>query len=169
MDEKVQSQAEETPTQVMTINRIFDTTPERLWAAWTDPELFKRWWGGKDFTCPACKIDLRVGGKYIACMRSPDGQDIWSGGVFREIIPTSRLVFTDMFTDPEGNLIPASQYGMGADWPDVLLITLNFSEPEPGKTLLTLRHEGMPEGQDQDLTSEGWRQSFDKLAKLMQE
>ena len=169
MDEKTQSQVQATSTPVLTIERIFNTSAERLWQAWTEPERVKRWWGPKGFTCPVCEIDLRVGGVAFSCMRSPEGQDMmWSGGVFREIIPTSRLVFTDMFTDPEGNLIPASQYGM-TDWPDVLLVTLTFSEPEPGKTLLTLRHEGMPEGQNRDLTSEGWRQSFDKLAKLVQE
>ena len=169
MDEKAQSQAQVTTTPVLTIERIFNTSAERLWQAWTEPELFMRWWGPKDYTCPVCKIDLRVGGKYIASMRSPEGQDMmWSGGVYREITPTSRLVFTDMFTDPEGNLIPASQYGK-TDWPEVLLVTLTFSELEPGKTLHTLRHEGMPEGQNRDLTSEGWRQSFDKLAKLLQE
>ena len=165
MTDRNPSRSEESTQQALVIERVFEATPARVWQAWTDPELFKRWWGPKDYTCPVCKIDLRVGGKYIASMRAPNGQDLmWSGGVFREITPTSRLVFTDMFTDPEGNLIPASQYGMSADWPDVLLVTLTFSELEPGKTLFTLRHEGMPEGQDRELSAEGWRQSFEKLA-----
>ncbi|HYT42292.1 MAG TPA: SRPBCC domain-containing protein, partial [Methylomirabilota bacterium] len=47
------------------ITRIFDTSRERVWKAWTEPELMKRWWGPTGFTTPYCEIDLRVGGKFL--------------------------------------------------------------------------------------------------------
>jgi uncharacterized protein YndB with AHSA1/START domain len=51
-----------------------------------------RWWGPKNFTLPACKIDFRIGGKYLACMRSKESQEFWSTGTYKEIVPLERLV-----------------------------------------------------------------------------
>ena len=64
-----------------------------------------RWWGPKDFTSPACAIDLCVGGKYLACMRSPEGRDYWSTGVYRAIVPKEKIVYTDNFADAKGNVV----------------------------------------------------------------
>jgi uncharacterized protein YndB with AHSA1/START domain len=44
-----------------------------------------RWWGPRVYTSPSCRIDLRVGGRYLVCMRSPQGEDYWSTGAYREI------------------------------------------------------------------------------------
>lgn len=55
------------------ITRVFDATREELWTAWTDPELVKLWCGPKGFTSPFRKMELRVGGKFPNCMRSPEG------------------------------------------------------------------------------------------------
>ena len=150
--------------QVLVIERVFDAPRELVWRAWTEPEHFMRWWGPKDFTSPACKIDLRVGGTYLACMRSPEGQDFWSTGTYREIVVPERIVYTDTFADAEGNVVPATQYGMSADIPLELLVTVTL-EPYEGKTRLTLRHAGLPAGEMSDLTSAGWNESFDKLAE----
>lgn len=51
--------------QPITISRVFDAPREKVWKAWTDPELIKKWWGPKDFTAPRIEIDFRVGGKYL--------------------------------------------------------------------------------------------------------
>lgn len=57
------------------ISRIFNAPVELVWKAWTDSEVFKHWWGPKDFTTPVIKIDLSVGGEYFNCMRSPEGKN----------------------------------------------------------------------------------------------
>ncbi|HUI73255.1 MAG TPA: SRPBCC domain-containing protein, partial [Spirochaetia bacterium] len=72
--------------QNLVITRIFDAPRELVWKAWTDPRFVMQWWGPKGFTSPSCKIDLRVGGRYLFCMRAPDGQEFWSGGEYVEII-----------------------------------------------------------------------------------
>ena len=149
----------------LTITRVFDAPRELVWKAWTEPERVKRWWGPKGFTSPVIKIDLRVGGEYLSCMRSPEGQDFWSKGIFREIVAPERLVMTDSFADKEGNTVPASYYGMSGDWPLEMLVIVTFEEQE-GKTKLTLKHSGI-EGisdTDRDNMEQGWSQSFDKLA-----
>ncbi|NWJ48327.1 MAG: SRPBCC domain-containing protein [Chloroflexi bacterium] len=149
--------------QEIVITRIFDAPRELVFKAWTDPNLMMQWWGPKGFIAPVCKIDLRVGGSYHCCMRGPDGKDYWSTGVYREIVPPSRLVCTDNFADEKGNVVPASYYGMPGDWPQEFLVTATFEEFE-GKTKLTLRHSGIPAGEMREMTEAGWNESFDKLA-----
>jgi uncharacterized protein YndB with AHSA1/START domain len=158
---------EEPAGQELVIERIFDAPRELVWRAWTDPERMKRWWGPKDFTAPHITIDLRVGGKYVFCMRGPDGNDFWSTGVYREIVPMERIVCTDCFADEKGIAVPATHYGMSADIPLEMLVTVTFEEYEGGKTKMTLTHVGLPEGEMKDMTGAGWNESFDKLAESL--
>jgi uncharacterized protein YndB with AHSA1/START domain len=153
--------------RALVIERVFDAPRELVWKAWTDPEMFKRWWGPKDFTVPHCTIDLRVGGKYLYCMRGPDGQDTWATGVYREIVPPERLVKTDSFADAQGNVVPATHYGMGADFPLEMQVTVTFEEYQGNKTKMTLRHVGLPVGEMSEQTGAGWNESFDKLVEAL--
>jgi len=150
------------------ITRTFDAPPGLVWKAWTDPALMGRWWGPKGFTAPVIKIDLRVGGKYLYCMRSAEGQDIWSTGVFREIVPYRKIVATDSFADEKGNVVMASHYGMTGEWPAELIATETFEEVK-GKTRLSLRHEGFPSAGIREMAREGWSESFDKLDIVLME
>jgi uncharacterized protein YndB with AHSA1/START domain len=150
----------------LVITRIFDAPREVVWKAWTDPEHIKRWWGPKNFTAPFIKSDFRVGGKYLYCMRSAEGKDYWSTGVYREIDPLKRIVVTDSFADKEGNVVTASEYGMEGDWPLELLVTVTF-EDHDGKTRFTLRHAGIPGGEIFKMTNEGWNESLDKFANSL--
>ncbi len=153
--------------QEIVLLRTFDAPRELMWKAWTDSERLKRWWGPKGFTAPVFKIDLRVGGEYLNCMRSPDGKDFWSKGVYREIIAPERLVMTDSFADEKGNTVPASYYGMNKDFPLEMLITVILEEQD-GKTKLTLRHLGLPSGEDSEGAKQGWSESYDKLAEYLE-
>lgn len=152
--------------QELVITRVFDAPRELVWKAWTEPDRLMQWWGPKGFTAPVCQIDLRVRGKYLNCMRSPEGKDYWSTGVYREIIPLERIVCTDSFADEHGNVVPATHYGMSPDFPLEMLVTVTFEEHE-GNTTMTLRHAGFPPGQDQDMAEAGWNESFDKLAESL--
>jgi uncharacterized protein YndB with AHSA1/START domain len=148
------------------ITRILDAPREVVWKAWTDPEHVKRWWGPKDFTAPIVKSDFRVGGKYLYCMRSAEGKDYWSTGIYREIIPQEKIVATDSFADEKGNIVPASHYGMAGDWPLELLVTVTFEE-QGNKTKFTLRHAGLPAGDMLKMTKDGWNESLDKFAESL--
>ena len=152
--------------QEFVIERIFDAPRELIWKAWTDPERVMRWWGPKGFTSPACQVDLRVGGTYLWCMRSPEGQDLWSTGVYREIVPFERIVCTNSFADENGNVVPAAHYGITADHPLEMVTTVTF-EDIGGKTRLTLRQEGMLAGEMSEMATAGWNESFDKLAESL--
>ncbi|HMK18549.1 MAG TPA: SRPBCC domain-containing protein, partial [Chitinophagaceae bacterium] len=86
------------------INRVFNLPVSVVWLAWTDAEYFKKWWGPRGFTCPSSKMEARVGGKYLSCMRGPDGKEFWSTGEVKELIPERKLVVTDSFSDEKGNI-----------------------------------------------------------------
>ena len=166
MSTKIDNPTEELVEQELVITRIFDAPRNHVFKAWTEPEQMKRWWGPKGFTTPYSRIDLREGGKYLNCMRSPEGKDYWSTGAYREIIEPERIVCTDSFADEKGNVVPASHYGMTSDFPLEMQVTVTFEEIS-GKTKLTLRHAGIPSGKDQDGARQGWSQSFDKLAESL--
>lgn len=152
----------------LTISRTFGAPVELVWKTWTEPELMKRWWGPKEFTVPVITIDLRVGGTYLYCMRSPDGEDFWSTGTYREIVPFEKIVATDNFTDETGTIVPASYYGMAGDWSKELVVTVKF-EAKDGTTKFTLHHAGIPAGKMREMTKAGWNESFDKLEKVLEE
>ena len=166
MAERSSSPATKSEERVLVIERTFDAPPELVWKAWTEPERVMRWWGPKGYTSPAAEIDLRVGGKYLWAMRSPEGQDLWSTGVYREIVPPARMVCTNSFADEKGNVVPASHYGIDSDLPLEMLATVTFEEFD-GKTKLTLRHEGFPPGEMSEMATAGWNESFDKLAEIL--
>jgi uncharacterized protein YndB with AHSA1/START domain len=143
------------------INRVFNLPVSVVWLAWTDAEYFKKWWGPRGFTCPSSKMEAKVGGKYLSCMRGPDGKEFWSTGVVKELIPERKLVVTDSFSDDKGNIKPASEYGMPGDWPKELLITVYLEEAD-GATKMKLKHQGVPNEMREDCIK-GWNESFDKL------
>jgi len=155
----------------LVIVRIFDAPRELVWEAWTKPEHVMRWHGPKIFTCPTAKIDFRVGGKYLFCMRSDTGPEqwqkgLWSTGEYKEIIPYEKIVCTDCFADEDGNIVRASYYGMTDDIPLEMLLTVTF-EDHQGKTRMTLRHTGLPAGEMSEGANQGWNESLDKLAEIL--
>ncbi|MCX9083243.1 MAG: SRPBCC domain-containing protein [Candidatus Methanoperedens sp.] len=100
--------------QDLVVTRIIDAPVELVWKAWTEPKRVMRWWGPKDYTSPSCKIDLREGGKYLFCMRAPKdqgGQEMYSAGVYKKILPLELLEFTQSMADKDGKSIDPAQMG----------------------------------------------------------
>lgn len=128
------------------ITRIFDAPRELVFKAWTDPEHLAKWYGPKDFTATIIEADVRTGGAYHFHMRGPNYDDHWRG-VYREVKPPERLVFTS----PAG--------------PDSI-VTLTF-EDLGGKTRLTLHHGIFSTVGDRDLRKNGWSSSLDCLADYL--
>jgi len=147
------------------ITRTFYAAREIVWKYWTDPEYFKRWWGPKDYTCPVSRIDFRVGGRYLHAMRSKEGQEFWSTGTYREIVPMEKIVATDSFADKEGNVVPSTHYGLEG-FPLELEVTFTF-EDLGGRTKMTLTHVGIEniDGKMRQEMEQGWNESFDKIAQ----
>src|ERR1700730_5880764 len=78
----------------LVITRIFDAPRELVFKAWSEPDRAMRWWGPQGFTTAHCEMDVRPGGAYRVCMRSPEGTEHWQRGICREVVESERLDFT---------------------------------------------------------------------------
>lgn len=76
------------------LTRVVDVPPDRVWEAWTTPELLTQWFAPKPYETPHCEIDLRPGGIFHTVMRSPDGEEFDGAGCYLEVVPNERLVWT---------------------------------------------------------------------------
>lgn len=147
------------------VERIFDASRELVWQAWTDPKHFMQWWGPQGFTSPLAKMDLRVGGKYHIAMTSPDGRNMYNMGIYSEITPPERLVFTQCMADEDGNAVSPASFGM-TDMPDETEVIVTLEDVN-GKTKLTVQQIGFPEGQMTEMAAGGWAQSLEKMATTL--
>lgn len=150
----------------LSVSRLFSVPREKVWMAYTEPEMVKRWYGPRGFTAPIIEAELKPGGRYLYMMRSPDGKDFWSAGVYREFAPPERIVAIDSFADEEGNIVPASHYGLSKEWPLEAEVTTTFEDVD-GRTKLTIRQKGVP-GADLDNAVAGWNESLDKLSEILE-
>jgi uncharacterized protein YndB with AHSA1/START domain len=115
--------------RVLIIDRIFDAPRKLVYKVFTEPEHVARWWGPFGYTIPVCKIDLRPGGIWHYCMRSPEGQEHWVKSVYREIVVSERIVYTSTFADEDANPVTGVPEHLG---------TVIFTDHE-GKTKLITR------------------------------
>ncbi len=150
--------------QEVVITRLVDAPREVVFKAWTEPKRLKQWWGPRGFTTPFCAVDLRPGGVFHYCMRSPEGRDIWGKGVYREIVVPERIVYTDTFADADGNLVSPTYYGLSTGHPDETLVTVLFTA-QGHQTKVTVQHavpESVPERSG---IKQGWTEMLDRLAE----
>jgi uncharacterized protein YndB with AHSA1/START domain len=141
------------------IERTFEAPVDLIWQMWTQPEHFKKWYGPQGFTVPVAKMDVRVGGKHLFCMESPDGSmRMWSTGEYMEVVPNERLVFTDSPADEDGNVVSPSSMGMPDGYPTTTEVTV-ILEDLGGRTKMVMTHAGVPAG-----AGGGWEQAFAKMA-----
>ena len=89
-----------TPTsdRELVLTRLINAPREKLYRAWTDPALLTQWFAPLPYTTPRAELDVRPGGASLVVMRGPDGTDLPNRGVYLEVVPNERLVFTDAFT-----------------------------------------------------------------------
>jgi uncharacterized protein YndB with AHSA1/START domain len=154
-------------TERMVITRVFDAPRELVWEAWTDPKYVMQWWGPKGFTSPVCRIDFRVGGKFLCCMKTPDGQEFWNGGEYHEIVPREKIVYSMYFADANGNKVDAAQYGIEHEAIEDTHDVVTFEDLGDGQTKLTLIGNESMESARNSGQEEGWNQILDKFAEVV--
>jgi uncharacterized protein YndB with AHSA1/START domain len=144
------------------IERTFNTPVELIWQMWTNAEHFKNWYGPKGFTVPVADMDVRVGGRRLVCMQSPDGSiKMWTTGEYTEVVPNQRLVYTDSPADENGNMVPPSAIGIPEGYPATTAVTIVFKDIG-GRTKMVMTHAGVPADSG---ASAGWEQAFAKMAE----
>ena len=83
----------------LVLARIIDAAPERVFRAWTRPELLTQWFAPRPYTTPVAELDVRPGGRSLIVMKSPEGVEMPNRGVFLEVVENERLVFTNAYTE----------------------------------------------------------------------
>jgi uncharacterized protein YndB with AHSA1/START domain len=136
----------------LTFKRRYNAAPAKVYAAWTDPEKLKRWMGPGEVESLLVEADVRVGGRYRIVMRSSDGEVHDVGGVYREVVPGEKLVFTWAWkSTPERES----------------LVTV-LIKPDGDGTLLTLLHEQFVDEAARDRHQHGWTGTLDKLGRFVE-
>jgi uncharacterized protein YndB with AHSA1/START domain len=131
------------------ITRSFDAPAALLFGLWTQADHFTRWMGPEGFQCLNCTLDARVGGAYRALMRSKETGDTWFSGVYRELDPPTKLVFTFQWeTGPSARI--------------ETLVTILFREHD-GKTVMTFHQTPFLDVAARDRHVGGWSSAFDRL------
>jgi uncharacterized protein YndB with AHSA1/START domain len=143
--------ATKSPERELVITRVFDAPRSLVFKAWTEPEHLMRWWGPDGFTTVSCEMDVRLGGAWRFCMRSPNVSDVWQQGVYREIVEPERLVFSYAFEDASGK--PGHQ----------TLVTVDFAD-HGGKTKITVHHAVFESVAVRDDHVLGWTEALNHLA-----
>ena len=138
----------------LALQRHYPVAPEKVWRAWTDAEAVKRWWGpGPGEPVSLAELDVRVGGRFRIVFGGPDGKMHECAGVYKEVVPNRKLVFT-------------------WHWPNstperVSVVTIIFKDLN-GKTELLFTHEQLFDEKARDDHKRGWSASLDKLSDFLQ-
>ena len=143
----------------LVLTRIIDASCEKLFKAWTDPELLKQWFVPKPWTIAVAETDVRPGGANLIVMRSPEGEEFPNKGFYLEVVENERIVFTDAYT---AAWEPSEKPFMTA------IITF---ENDNGKTRYTarVRHWSVADREAHEKMGfhQGWGQCADQLAALV--
>lgn len=150
----------------VSIERTFAAPIDTVWNMWADGEHFSQWYGPQGASIPTCNMDVQVGGKRLICMEmeTPNGpMQMWFTGEFTEVSPTSRLVYTDMMCDADGNPTPPEAMGMpeGTDMSTSVVVELAEAD---GSTTMTMTHIGVPADSP---GGQGWTMAIDKLEAIL--
>lgn len=145
----------------LTLTRVINASRDRVYEAWTNPELLKQWFAPRPYTTPVVEIDVRTGGASLVVMQGPDGTEIPCPGVYLEVVPNERIVSTDAFIKP----------WEPSEKPFMTLI-LTFEDAGDRKTNYTARilHWSVADREAHEKMGfhEGWTQCAEQLAALVE-
>jgi uncharacterized protein YndB with AHSA1/START domain len=147
------NQPAEKPSLVL--HRKFPVAPEKVWRAWTEPEALKRWFGPEGpQPVSVADVDLRVGGRFRMVFGGPEGNEHEAAGVYQEVVPNRKLVFT---------------WCWPRTTPDRISQVTILLRAEGGGTDMEFRHEKFHDQAARDGHNRGWTQTFAKLEAYLKQ
>ena len=153
-------QASANTERELLLSRLINAPREKVYQAWTNPEILKRWFVPRPWTVSHAETDVRPGGASLIVMRDPDGNEFPNRGVYLEVIENKRLVFTDAYTEA---WVPSEK--------PFMTVILSFEEEE-GKTRYTahLRHWTIEDRETHEKMGFelGWGTATEQLAELVE-
>lgn len=141
-------------TSTVKLHRVFTTRPDKVYRAFVEPDAIASWLPPNGFTCTVHELDARVGGKHRMSFRNfTTGAGHSFGGVYKDLVPGERLVYTDSFDDP--NL------------PGEMTVMVTLTAVSVG-TEVHIEQQGIPDIIPREACYLGWQESLRKLAKLVE-
>lgn len=149
------------------ISRVFKAPRALLFRLWTQKEHVEKWFGPKGFEMVASTFDLRPGGTFHYCMKTPQGQEMWGKAYYRDVVQDKRIVWVTTFSDAQGGL---GRHPFAPDWPQEMLTIATF-EDHPEGTRLTINWTPMNATEAEqkvfdsshDSMKGGWTGTFEQL------
>ena len=142
----------------LSLTRLIDAPREKLWRCWTEPDLIKEWFTPRPWLTPVVETDVRPGGSSYMLFRGPNGEEFPNRGVYLEVVPNKKLVFTDAYTEA---WVPSQKPFMTG--------TITFAD-EGGKTryAAVVRHWTAEDkaSHEQMGFHDGWGKATDQLEAL---
>ncbi len=138
----------------LTMKHNFNTSPQHVYQAWTDPKIMREFMCPGEITCTEAEADVRVGGRFRIVMVQPDGEKFTASGTYRELVPNERIVCTWSWDEDD----PALERET--------MLTLEFA-PRGSQTELTLTHENFRDVQQRDNHADGWGAILMKLERAL--
>jgi uncharacterized protein YndB with AHSA1/START domain len=143
------------PTTDLVISRTFKAQRALVFACWTEQEHKEHWQGApQGFTVTFAEAEIRPGGTFKLCMRSPEGVDHWLQGTYLRVVKPELLEFTHCWLKDDGS--PGHE----------TLVTITFADRN-GSTELTLRQSGFASNDSRDGHSIGWSSTLDQLTTYL--
>lgn len=150
------------PDRPLALGRFVAIPRERLFVAWTRPELLARWWAPKGCTTPFCQANPRPGGVFHYGIRTPEGRMCWGKGLYLEIVANERIVYADYFSDEAGNVVEPADIGY-EDWPAETVVAATFAACGDGTRLVV--HQTVCESVARRAGAlQTWSEMLDRLA-----
>lgn len=156
--------------KVLVLERVFDAPRELVFTMFKEPEHLKRWWGPRGWALPVCDIDFRPGGVWRYCMKCVDknqggfyGMESWGKQIYKDIDEPEKIVYTDYFTDAEGNVndaMPATEGTLAFIDLGGKTKVVSRSEYVSAETLKSVMDMGMLQG-----ITETWDRLEERLAE----
>jgi uncharacterized protein YndB with AHSA1/START domain len=143
----------------LVLARVIDAPREKVWRCWTEPHLVTQWFAPKPWTTPRAEMDVRPGGSSLVVMAGPDGNEFPNPGLFLDVVPNEKLVFTDAFTSAwEPSARP------------FMTVVLTFEDEGSGKTryIARVKHWTAEAREEHEKMGfhEGWGICTDQLEAL---
>lgn len=141
----------------LTLTRLIPAPRSIVWRCWTEPELIKQWFTPRPWTTPVVETDVRTGGATSMIFRGPNGEEFPNRGVYLEVVPEERLVFTDAYVTA---WVPSGKPYMTA--------IVEFAD-EAGGTRYSARVRHWSEADRKSHEDRGFHQGWGKAAEQLEE
>ena len=137
----------------LVVTRTFSAPARVVFEAWTRAELFRQWWVPRSIgmTLRSCELDVRVGGRYRICFDMESGEHSEVGGVYREVVPNEKLVFS---------------WAWHSTAERESLVTVSI-KPDGAGSLMVFTHEQFFDEAARDGHAKGWNELFNQMENLL--